>query len=258
MTLIKYLILGTLEAITSILPISSELHFFIFNKVFNTQIFTLKYYNFFSNFGLLCSLIIIFFKETQLNLKHFSLKKIIKNYKKTYFPILNIILISIAIFLIELFLKKLKLNLKLTIIVLIINSILLLTSNCQKNSKSIHELKLPDSIFIIILITIGLYLRIPYFTLFFFTLTKLKFSKKDSLLLSFFFLIFPLFADFINNFSTTLLINTSTYYLVEVICTIIISLLTYKYIKQKIFDKKLHIFSIYCIIIAIFLIIWFR
>lgn len=254
MTLIKYLILGTLEAITSILPISSELHFFIFNKVFNTQIFTLKYYNFFGNLGLICSLIIIFLKGTQLNLKHFSLKKI----KKTYFPILNIILISTTIFLIELLLKKMKLNLKLTIIVLIINSILLLIANCQKNSKSIHELKLPDSIFIIILITIGLYLRIPYFTLFFFTLTKLKFSKKDSLLLSFFFLIFPLFADFINNFSTILLINTSTYYLIEVICTIIISLLTYKYIKQKILDKKLHIFSIYCIIIAIFLIIWFR
>ena len=258
MTLIKYLILGTLKAITSILPISSELHFFIFNKVFNTQIFTLKYYNFFGNLGLICSLIIIFFKETQYQLKNLSLKKIKKHPKKTYFLILNVILISIAIFLIELFLKKLKLNLKLTIIVLIINSILLLIANYQKSSKSIHELKLSNSIFIIILITIGLYLRIPYFTLFFFTLTKLKFSKKDSLMLSFFFLIFPLFADFINNFSTILVINTSSSYLIEVICTTIISLLTYKYIKKKILNKKLHTFSIYCIIIAIFLIIWFR
>lgn len=257
MTIIKYLILGIISAITSLLPLSQEIHFFLYDKIFNTQIFTLKYYHFFSNFGLMLALILIFFQERPHKLNKLSLKHL-KKTSKLIFPFSKVFLIIISPLLIELFLKKHQITFKLTIISLILNALFLFIANQKKGSKSLHDLKFFHLLLIIPLIAFGSYLRIPYFTIIFFALSILNFTKKDALLLSLTIIMSSLLPHLLTNYSLFSLLFNSSSYLVNTISTTIVSLLLYPHLKKKVLNQKLYTFSILCLLMVIFESIWFR
>lgn len=257
MTIIKYLILGIISAITSLLPLSQELHFFLYDKIFNTQIFTLEYYPFFSNFGLMLALIIIIFQERPHKLNKLSLKHL-KKAPKLIFLFSKVFLIIMSPILIELFLKKLPITFKLTTISLIINALFLFITNQKKGSKSLRDLKFFHLLLIIPLIAFGSYLRIPYFTIIFFALSIFNFTKKDSLLLSLILMIASLLPHLLTNYSLFSLLFNSSSYLVNTISTTIVALLVYPYLKKKVLNQKLYTFSILCLLMVIFESIWFR
>src|SRR5574344_562036 len=86
MDLIKYAILGLIQGITEPIPLSSSGHLLIFKNLFNTTMFNDLSFEIIANFGSFIAILIIFWPDILILIKHFFKYFFDKKKSKNYYP----------------------------------------------------------------------------------------------------------------------------------------------------------------------------
>ncbi len=258
----KYIIIGILNAIVNILPIAYSLHIFIYQNTFNTKIFNDTNLTSLVNIATLIAIIIINYKlifKFIVNFIKTSTKKkkeIHKKYKK-YLKIITIsTLLSTIIYLL---IPHNITNLKSLAYFYIITAILILFSTNKKGTKSFKELTYKDSILFSLSSFLTLIPTISPLCSNLFISSKLRLNKETSLTLSFL-TILPILCINSLNGVRNYIIDTS--HILEnsiaLFLSIFLSIPIYNYLKKLYTKNKLYILSIYCLLLSLFILIWFR
>lgn len=262
MSLIKYIILSIINSITNLLPISYTSHIYILQNIFNTKIFDNIYINSLLNLSLFTAIIIMFHKQF---IKYFlSLLKSFLNKNKSSFKTkskyLKLLIISIIInTTIYFFIPHKTYNIKIVAISFILTALFLFSSINKNGNKKYNDITYPDAIIIGLS---SLFTFIPTISplcasLFICSIRKL--NKKSTIKYSFFLLLPILLINSIPGI--TFLFNNQEYLLIYTICFLIsvfISCYIYDYFSYIYYENKLYKISIYCILLSIFLLFWFR
>lgn len=257
MTIPKYIILSIINTITTILPISNTAHLNFLKNIFETNIFNHPNTFFITlNLGITLSSIYILGNMIKLEKKIISKPNI--NKLKTLLLILISSLIPIIIttivskllpyFHTQFFIKKI------TPIICIINAVILIL--CNKNTNKDKKIKPSHLIIINIINSLSLIPGLSNISLTLLTTKLLKYSKKQSIIITILTTLLYSFYLFI------LQINNLTYpiyiYIISILTTTVTSKIFINYLIRIYNNDKLHKISIYLIILSIFILYWFR
>lgn len=271
MKYIIYILLGILQGFTEPLPISSSGHLFLVKNIFNIDSNLLNDLNFeiFVNFGSFLAILFIFLPDILKLIKSFftyifnSKKR--NNVKNDFFYCLFIIIGSIPVGIAGiLFKEKLEniLNIKLLGVTFLITALLLFLVKNINGEKEDKDITIKDALIIGFLQMIALVPGISRsgIVLVGCLLCKLK---KDTALKYTFMLYFPVsiasmglgVIDFLKNpLSSSLFIP----YMLGMIASLFVTYFAYKWLSNMVKKGKLWKFSIYCLILSIFIFIYFR
>lgn len=256
----QYIIISIIGSITNLLPISYSTHIYIYQNLFNTNIFnnttTLKLiYP-----SILISIIYIYKKEFYNNItlpiKYFLKKdktKYKKQTKKQNIYLITSILSTIIIYLIP----KLKLTIKNTPIYLIILTIIIILSTNKKGIKKTITIK--DSLIFSISHIINIIPSISPICSNILVSKLLNFNKQTSLKYSLLTLI-PTYIIESIYIIKNIIINSNTlpYYLLTILISTIINIKIINYLKDIYYNNKMYKLGIYTFILALFLLYWYR
>lgn len=269
MDIITYIILGIIQGITEPIPVSSSGHIFLFKNIFNTNIFNTLNFEIISNFGSFIAIFIIFWKDIkELIVAFFSYifkkdtrKKYETKFRYALFVILSTIPVGITGFLFKDKLESLY-SLKGLAIAFLITALALFIVRNIKGTKDDADIKLKDALLI------GLFQAVTIIPGISRSGTVLVACllcnlKRDAALKYTFMLYFPVsVGTFILGVSD--LANTSELssmlvpYLAGMIAAGVVTFFSYKWLSNLVKKGSLWKFSIYCVILALFIFIYFR
>ena len=257
MTIPKYILLSIINTITTILPISNTAHINFLKNIFETNIFNHQTSFYITiNIGIIFSIIYILTKLIYIDKNILSKLNIKKIKIFTYITITSLIPITLYYILYKhtsylqthFFIKKL------TPIFCIINAFILLIAN--KNINKEKNIKLSNLIFINIINTLSIIPGISNISLTLLTTKLLKYSKRQSIIITLLTTLFYAIYLFIPQ------ITQLTYpiysYIISIITTLIISKIFINYLIRLYSNNKLSKISIYLIFLSIFILYWFR
>lgn len=266
MQLFTYIFLGVLQGFTEPLPISSSGHLYLFKQIFNTKIFDSLNFEIIANFGSFLAILFIFRKEVYdlcLSFLEFVFKKKTRKKNKDKFNYCMYIVIStIPVTICGLIFKDM-INYSVFILALmfLITALMLFLVRNINGTKKDNDLTLKDAIII------GLFQAVAIFpgisrsgaTLVACLFCKLK---KEAALKYTFLLYFPVSVgsmilgvnDLIQSSESSLLMP----YLLGSLAAMIITYYSYKWLSEIVKKGQLAYFSIYCILLSIFIFIYFR
>ena len=262
MNIITYLILGIIQGITEPLPISSSGHIFLFKNIFNTTMFDSLNFEIVSNFGSFIAIFIIFWKDIkELIVAFFSYifkketrKDNLAKFKYCLFVIISTIPVGITGFIFKDKLESMYSLNGLAIALFIVRN--------MKGSKNDYDITLKDAILIGLLQAVTI---IPGISRSGTVLVACLLCglKRDTALKYTFILYFPVsvatmilgVSDLVN---TAELSNMLVPYLIGMIAAGIVTYFSYRWLSNWVKNGKLWKFSIYCVILAIFIFIYFR
>lgn len=268
MILLKYIILGIIQGFTEPLPISSSGHIFIFKKIFQANI-ALNDLNFeiIVNFGSLIAILIIYFKDIKKLLinffKYFKIKteETKKDFKYSLLIILGCIPVGIAGFLLKDYIESLLQSSFFVGVSFLITSLFLFLVRNINGSKEEKDLAWKDALFIGLIQIIAL---IPGISRSGSTLIAALFRniKRNDALKYSFMLYIPIslgtmilgVKDLINTSNLNTLILP---YSLGFISSLIVSYFTLKWFINSVKKGNLLYFSIYCLILGLFILILF-
>ena len=242
MKIINYLLLGIISSITNILPLSYTSHLSLLQNLFNTKIF---------NYQELNSLFII----PPLLATFIFLLKFSPKIKFKKIPKYLILTLPFIINIISNHLFNKYYNFKLTPYLFIIIALILIFLKNKNNTKKINDLNYKNIIFLTIINFIP-YIPILLINLLGSYLCQL--DKESSIKYSLFSLCLSLLLSSIKGFNYLILPNDIAYLLISITLNTFISLYLIKYLIKLIKENKLSKLSLYLIIIAIFILYWFR
>ena len=269
MNIITYIILGIIQGITEPIPVSSSGHIFLFKNIFNTNIFNTLNFEIISNFGSFIAIFIIFWKDIkELIIAFFSYifkkdtrKKYETKFRYALFVILSTIPVGITGFLFKDKLESLY-SLKGLAIAFLITALALFIVRNIKGTKDDADIKLKDALLI------GLFQAVTIIPGISRSGTVLVACllcnlKRDTALKYTFMLYFPVsvgtlilgVSDLAN---TNELASMLVPYLAGMIAAGIVTFFSYKWLSNLVKNGKLWKFSIYCVILALFIFIYFR
>ena len=269
MDIITYIILGIIQGITEPIPVSSSGHIFLFKNIFNTNIFNTLNFEIISNFGSFIAIFIIFWKDIkELIVAFFSYifkkdtrKKYETKFRYALFVILSTIPVGITGFLFKDKLESLY-SLKGLAIAFLITALALFIVRNIKGTKDDADIKLKDALLI------GLFQAVTIIPGISRSGTVLVACllcnlKRDTALKYTFMLYFPVsvgtlilgVSDLAN---TNELASMLVPYLAGMIAAGIVTFFSYKWLSNLVKNGKLWKFSIYCVILALFIFIYFR
>ena len=269
MNIITYIILGIIQGITEPIPVSSSGHIFLFKNIFNTNIFNTLNFEIISNFGSFIAIFIIFWKDIkELIVAFFSYifkkdtrKKYETKFRYALFVILSTIPVGITGFLFKDKLESLY-SLKGLAIAFLITALALFIVRNIKGTKDDADIKLKDALLI------GLFQAVTIIPGISRSGTVLVACllcnlKRDTALKYTFMLYFPVsvgtlilgVSDLAN---TSELSSMLVPYLVGMIAAGVITFFSYKWLSNWVKKGSLWKFSIYCVILALFIFIYFR
>ena len=269
MNIITYLILGIIQGITEPLPISSSGHIFLFKNIFNTTMFDSLNFEIVSNFGSFIAIFIIFWKDIkELIVAFFSYifkketrKENLAKFKYCLFVIISTIPVGITGFIFKDKLESMY-SLNGLAIAFLITALALFIVRNMKGSKNDYNITLKDAILIGLLQAVTI---IPGISRSGTVLVACLLCglKRDTALKYTFILYFPVsvatmilgVSDLVN---TAELSNMLVPYLIGMIAAGIITYFSYRWLSNWVKNGKLWKFSIYCVILAIFIFIYFR
>ena len=268
MILLKYIILGIIQGFTEPLPISSSGHIFIFKKIFQANI-ALNDLNFeiIVNFGSLIAITIIYFKDIKkliINFfKYFKIKneETKKDFKYSLLIILGCIPVGIAGFLLKDYIENLLQSSFIVGISFLITSLFLFLVRNINGCKEEKDLTWKDALFIGLIQIIALIPGISRSGLTLIAALFRNIKRNDALKYSFM-LYVPIslgtmvlsVKDLINsNNLNTLLLP----YSLGFISSLIVSYFTLKWFINAVKKGNLIYFSIYCLILGLFVLILF-
>ncbi len=269
MNIITYIILGIIQGITEPIPVSSSGHIFLFKNIFNTNIFNTLNFEIISNFGSFIAIFIIFWKDIkELIVAFFSYifkkdtrKKYEAKFRYALFVILSTIPVGITGFLFKDKLESLY-SLKGLAIAFLITALALFIVRNIKGTKDDADIKLKDALLI------GLFQAVTIIPGISRSGTVLVACllcnlKRDTALKYTFMLYFPVsVGTFILGVSdlanTSELSNMLVPYLAGMIAAGVVTFFSYKWLSNWVKKGSLWKFSIYCVILALFIFIYFR
>ena len=269
MNIITYLILGIIQGITEPLPISSSGHIFLFKNIFNTTMFDSLNFEIVSNFGSFIAIFIIFWKDIkELIVAFFSYifkkdtrKENLAKFKYCLFVIISTIPVGITGFIFKDKLESMY-SLNGLAIAFLITALALFIVRNMKGSKNDYDITLKDAILIGLLQAVTI---IPGISRSGTVLVACLLCglKRDTALKYNFILYFPVsvatmilgVSDLVN---TAELSNMLVPYLIGMIAAGIVTYFSYRWLSNWVKNGKLWKFSIYCVILAIFIFIYFR
>lgn len=269
MDIITYIILGIIQGITEPIPVSSSGHIFLFKNIFNTNIFNTLNFEIISNFGSFIAIFIIFWKDIkELIVAFFSYifkkdtrKKYETKFRYALFVILSTIPVGITGFLFKDKLESLY-SLKGLAIAFLITALALFIVRNIKGTKDDADIKLKDALLI------GLFQAVTIIPGISRSGTVLVACllcnlKRDTALKYTFMLYFPVSVGTII-LGVSDLANTSELssmlvpYLAGMIAAGMVTFFSYKWLSNLVKKGSLWKFSIYCVILALFIFIYFR
>lgn len=270
MNLLKYIILAIIQGLTEPLPISSSGHMFLFKNLFNTNMFNDLNFEIICNFGSFLAIFFIFRKDIFKLIKDFFVfifnKEKRKESKKGFMYCIFIVISTIPVMISGLLLKdvietKLTNPIFLGFAFLITALALFLVRNI-KGEKQDFDITLKDAIIIGLFEAITILPGISRSGTVLVACLLCKLSRDTSLKYTFI-LYFPVSVgamilgakDIITspNLSSLLLP-----YSLGVVIACVITYFSYEWLSNWVKKGKLQYFSIYCLLLAIFIFIYFR
>ncbi len=268
-TIIKYTILGIIQGLTEPLPISSSGHLLIFRELFNTNMFNDLNFETIVNFGSFLAILFIFRKDIIKLIKNFftfifqkeKRKLTYQDFKYCLLIIIGTIPVGIVGFLFKDKVENLM-SVQAVGIALLFTAIMLFLVRNLKGTKDDQDITYKDAIIIglIQMITILPGISRSGTVLVGCLLCKLK---REAALKYTFMLYFPVSAaamllgvsDLISdsNLNTVLLPYT-----IGMLAAMIVTYFAYLWLSNIVKNGKLWHFSIYCIIVGLFVIFYFR
>lgn len=267
--ILTYIILGIIQGITEPLPISSSGHIFLFKNLFNTNMFNSLNFEIISNFGSFIAIFIIFWKDIKKLLTAFfgfifkkeKRKEYLAGFRYCLFVVLSTIPVGITGILFKDKLESLY-SLKGLAFAFLITALALFIVRNIKGEKEDKDITWKDALLI------GLFQAVTIIpgisrsgtVLVACLLCKLK---RETALKYTFILYFPVsvatmllgVSDLAN---TAELSNLLLPYGLGMIAAGIITYFSYRWLSEWVKKGKLWKFSIYCLILAIFIFIYFR
>jgi len=270
MDYLKYIIIAIIQGITEPLPVSSSGHMFLFKRLFNTNMFNDLNYEIICNFGSFIAIAIIFRKEIACLTKNFftyifNKKKRLKM-QLDFKYVLNIIISTIPVGICGLLLKdyiesKLS-NIHILAFAFLFTALIIFLVRNIKGTKNDYDIKIKDAIIIGLVqaFTILPGISRSGTVLVACLLCKLK---KETALKYTFMLYFPVSIasmilgtfDLINNPNIHALIYP---YFSGMIVALFITFFSYQWLSNWVKKGKLIYFSYYCLLLSLFIFIYFR
>lgn len=269
MNTIIYIILGIIQGITEPLPISSSGHIFLFKNLFNTNIFNSLNFEIISNFGSFIAIFIIFWKDIKDLVSSFFIfifnkekRDETKNkFKYCWLVVISTIPVGIVGFIFKEKLENLY-NLKGLAFAFLITALALFIVRNIKGTKDDYDITIKDAIIIGLfqMVTIIPGISRSGTVLVACLLCNLK---RETALKYTFILYFPVsvatmilgISDLFNTREiSTLLIP----YTLGMLSSLIVTYYSYKWLSNFVKKGKLYYFSIYCLLLSIFIFIYFR
>lgn len=259
---LKYILLIIISSITNILPISYSTHIYICQNLFNTKIFNDKNLISFFYLSFVTSIIYIN-KKKIINFFIRIIKRLLKKEKKKFNIQINnfkkICLSTILTTLIYFLTPKLKLNITNLPVFLFVTAIIILLSNNKKGEKKETEINYKESIIFSFSQFLTLIPTISPLCSNLLMSKKLKLNQKTSLKYSFITII-PIYIFKSLNSIMYIYINQEylLFYSISLIISTIISINIFNYFYSLYTKNKLYKLSIYCILISLFILYWYR
>ena len=267
--ILTYLILGIIQGLTEPLPISSSGHIYLFKNLFNTNMFNSLNFEIISNFGSFIAIFIIFWPDIkELIIAFFSYifkKDQRKKYEKQFKYCLYVIVSTIPVGLVGILFKdKLENLYSLTGLgfAFLVTALALFLVRNIKGTKDDYDITLKDAIIIGLfqMITIIPGISRSGTVLVACLICKLK---RETALKYTFILYFPVsvatmllgITDLVN---TPELSSLLIPYLIGMIAALIVTYYSYKWLSNWVKQGKLWKFSIYCLLLALFIFIYFH
>ena len=262
MYLIKYILLGIIQGITEPLPISSSAHIIIFKNLFNTHMFNDFNFEIFANFGSLIAILLIYYKDIYKLIKN-SFKYIIKKDDNNDFKyIIKLIISTMPVgFIGFIFKDKIEAisSLKLIGIALLLTSISLLLVKNTNGYKKDNDIKIIDAIIIGLFEMIALIPGLSRSGMVLVGSLLCKFDNNTAFKYTFLLYIPISIASFILSiFDIGLSSNLLIPYLIGSLSSFIVTYYTFNWFKSYVNKGNLWKFAIYCIILSIFVLYYFR
>jgi undecaprenyl-diphosphatase len=266
MNLIKYIILGLIQGITEPLPISSSGHLLIFRELFNTNMFNDLNFEIIVNFGSFIAILLIFWKDivrlvTGFFKYLFGNKKFKKEWKYSWLIVLGSVPVGLVGFLFKDQIEAFA-SVKVVGLALLVTACALFAVRNIDGKKGDDDLTVKDAIIIGLFQMVALLpgLSRSGMVLVGCLLCKLN---KDSALKYTFMLYFPVSVasfglsaiDVVKEgLDSSLLLG----YGLGLLAAFGATYITYQWLSNLVKKNKLWKFSIYCVIVAIFVLIYFR
>lgn len=269
MNIIKYLILGIIQGLTEPLPISSSGHIFLFKNLFNTNLFNSLNFEIISNFGSFIAILIIFWKDIIDLIKSFftyifnkeKRKTNLDKFKYCWYIVISTIPVGITGLIFKEKLENLY-NLKGLAFAFLITALMLFIVRSIKGEKDDTDITFKDAIII------GLFQAVTIIpgisrsgtVLVACLLCKLK---RDTALKYTFILYFPVsLATMALGIKDILVTPNLTDmllpYAIGLMSAGIVTYFSYRWLSNLVKKGNLWKFSIYCVILALFIFIYFR
>ena len=268
MEIIKYIILGIIQGITEPLPISSSGHIFLFKNLFNTEMFNSLNFEIISNFGSFLAILFIFKKDVWKLIKDFFgfifNKEKKNNYKNGFMYVIKIIVSTIPViftgFFLNDYIEEHYTSLKLLAFSFLFTALMLYIVRNIKGNKDSNEINFKDALIIGLFQAITIIPGISRSGTVLVACLICKLKREDALKYTFM-LYFPVSlgamvmkVDELTTISSSLLVP----YFIGMLFALIVTYLSYKWLSNIVKKGHLWKFSIYCLLLALFILIYFR
>lgn len=267
--IITYIILGIIQGLTEPLPISSSGHIYLFKNLFNTTIFNSLNFEIISNFGSFIAIFIIFWKDIkELIIAFFGYifkKENRKKYEQKFKYCINVIISTIPVGIIG-FIFKDKLENLYSInglaFAFLITALSLFIVRNAKGDKKDYDITIKDAIIIGLFQMITIVPGISRSGTVLVACLLCKLNRETALKYTFI-LYFPVslatmllgIKDLAN---TAELSSLFVPYILGMLSAGIVTYFSYKWLSNWVKKGKLWKFSIYCLLLAIFIFIYFH
>ncbi len=270
MDIIKYIILGIIQGLTEPLPISSSGHLVLFKNLFNANMLNDVNFEIVVNFGSFLAILFIFRKDVLRLIQGFfgyifdkkNRKKFAQDFKYCLLIIMGSIPVGIAGLLFKDKIDSWSGNMTLLGCAFLITSLMLFLVRKANGKKKDYDITVKDAIIIGLLQMVALTPGISRSGTVLVGCLLCGISRESSLRYTFM-LYFPVSVasmglGVVDLFQDGNLSNLLLPYTLGMIAACIVTYFSYRWLSSLVKRGKLWKFSVYCFILAIFVLIYFR
>ena len=270
MDIIKYVILGIIQGLTEPLPISSSGHLVLFKNLFNANMLNDVNFEIVVNFGSFLAILFIFRKDVLRLIQGFfgyifdkkNRKKFAQDFKYCLLIIIGSIPVGIAGLLFKDKIDSWSGNMTLLGCAFLITSLMLFLVRKANGKKKDYDITVKDAIIIGLLQMVALTPGISRSGTVLVGCLLCGISRESSLKYTFM-LYFPVSVasmglGVVDLFQDGNLSNLLLPYTLGMIAACIVTYFSYRWLSSLVKRGKLWKFSVYCFILAIFVLIYFR
>lgn len=259
---ILFIILGIIQGLTEPLPISSSGHLILFKKIFNTSIFNNLDLLVILNFASFLAIFMIYFHDIKNLLINYFKESFSKKHKNNYQYVNRLIISSIPTLItgliVKIWFQHIFDSLIFLIIAFLFTAVILLISSFKKGIKKDNDITIRDAIIIGLFQGIAVIPGISRSGMVLGGCLLCNF-KKDNALKYTFLLYFPVsIASLILDLMTIKLPDNISPIIISVIVCFITTYFSYQWLIKLVKNNKLWYFTIYCLLLSLFIIFYFH